>query len=134
MSDKFPIKVVLVVVALEPLPSQRNNTKFLMDVTDIQDVKLPERFLYGSTTTEIIAANLLEDYTGVTTDWVLLTQLPLNEEDGEAVIVPYCAFIPEPTRSSIDESWLTYDDITAMGVRPCVLTIIKNAIGRSIFT
>jgi hypothetical protein len=133
----FKIEVLLVVAALEALPEEKINSKFLVVEHD-NIFKLPSQELSIDKTSKDIAQDLLRKYTGITRDWAILLPLGIVDEidrlpDERIIGIPYGVFIPEPTRiREANSRWKTYEELVKLGknLYSDTLKLIQEAVWR----
>jgi hypothetical protein len=105
-TTKFEVEVILVLAAVSKFNKQDN--KFLVT----KNGKFPSRYLILNKTSKQMAFELLEEYSGVTPEWALLSNFGIYDEididrTDRKIQVLYGCFIPEPTRIRINGSkWI----------------------------
>jgi hypothetical protein len=139
MIDKFAIEVALAVIAVDNDPTQRHNSKFLVIKRD-GVIQLPQHRLVDEEISREVAYQILERYTGITSEWGVL--FPFGAvDDGEMVgnerviYLLFGMFIPEPTRVRVaDSEWLTYDSLIKRKEELSVNTfkLIEEAVWRQV--
>nr|AIA16496.1 Unknown Function [uncultured bacterium] len=117
----FDVNVVLVVIATDI--KNRQNASVLTE-TKNNVITLPAKDLLVNQTSRVVAGEMLEEYTGVSSNWAVLAPLgvfdaPTKKLDEIRVIdVVFAVYIPERTRQrNPSMQWITFGELNELNIR-----------------
>lgn len=135
------LNIVLVVIASDI--KNRQNASILTD-TQNGAIHLPAKELRLDQTSKVVAANMLEEYTGVSSNWAILTPLGVFDDTNKqeeinsyfirVVDIGFSVYIPEPTRQRQPTlRWIPFKELNELNIKGKFYTDEFNMVSAAIW-